>query len=283
MPMMLSKPFGPEPTILINGVHIPIRYSFDGLRRFIEPAFFYTKGNEKAGIPDSITAVGTCLKFRYRRRYFRVTCKHVATNLGFNFDAFAHNWFDLDTAKWTLSLASHIYGQHHIASLVDSPGDDCLMAVFDDIPSGAKQNFLDVDDAFFMSEETQRQASTISNVNIGYPTSFVTPIESKDGDIYSIIGWDLKKHSQMFAHYVDRDSFDDNFHIPMNIIGGFGDIDPDGLSGSPMFHVYRQNNNFNVGLNGIVSTANRNSGRINLFPARAMKIRIDNLFDPLDI
>jgi len=184
----------------------------------------------------------------------------------------------LDTAKWTFSLASQVYGRHHVASLVNSPGDDCLMAVFDNIPDGAKKNFLDVDDAFFMPEEAQRRASTISIVNIGYPTSFVAPIESKGRDKYSIIGWDLKKHSRMFAHYVDRDSFDDKFHIPISIIAGFGNIDPDGLSGSPIFHIYRQNNKFGIGLNGIVSTANRNSGRIKLFPAHAIKIRIDNLF-----
>lgn len=239
------------------------------------PVFFLNDEIEDA---PQFAAVGSSLNLRLRNRYFQITCRHVAEDHTRDYFSIGHNYFD-PKLGWRFQTAKRIFGKGDTPRSVDTPGEDMLIAEFEELPEVAKQNFLQIDPAFFMDEQTQREARSITCFIVGFPSQSVMPEwDETTTDKLKLLSWKFAAAFRADAVYRDRDGFDDDHLIPMLLPNGFGQVIPNGLSGCPCFHVYvLADGTFRFGLNGIVVRANHELGKIGLLPARAIRLRFEDL------
>ncbi len=259
----------------VNGLYTPLTSAFDNLRRFVTPVYFYNGKDILGGV--EATPLGSSLNLRYKGRNFKVTCRHVADNASFKLEQIIHYWVDENGAPIG-QTAGMLYGLGNVDSVLND-GEDFVIAEFVDLPDYVRRDFLQVDDSFFLTEEKQRAINFLEMVLIGFPLDFVTPVLDEENlDEIRLSAIKLKRHYSAALVYVDRDLCDSEYMIPMQLENGFAEQDPNGLSGSPVFNVYSLNgDNLQYGINGLIATANRSSGRVNLLPARALLRRLQDV------
>ncbi|WP_425408441.1 hypothetical protein [Hyphococcus sp.] len=260
----------------VNGLFIPHLHLFKALRQYVSPVYF---SNDEVEAAPRFAAIGSSINLHYRSRFFQVTCRHVAEDQTRDYFSIGQNYYD-PALGWRFQSTKRIYGKGDTPRKVDTPGEDMLIAEFEELPEAAKRNFLKIEDNFFMDEGNQRQVRTVECFIVGFPSQSVMPEWGEvSDDKLELLSWKLAPAFKGDAFYRDRDGFDDDQLIPMELPDGFGEIDPNGLSGCPCFHVYVLNDGrFRFGLNGIVVAANRELGKIGLLPARALRLRFEDLF-----
>lgn len=262
-------------SLSINGIYTPLSNVFDSLRRFVTPVYFYN-GVDIQGSVEA-TPLGSSLNICYKNRNFKLTCRHIADNRSFKLEQIIHYWVDENGAPKG-QTTGRLYGIGDV-NLAANDGEDFVIAEFVDLPSSATRNFLNVDNSFFLTEEKQRNITSHGSVIVGFPLDFVTSdIDVGADDEIRLRAITLQRHYSALLCYVDRDRFDSDYMIPMQLDGGFEAQDPVGLSGSPVFNIYSLSDGvFQLGINGLLATANQISGRVNIFPARGLLKRLQEI------
>ncbi|MBA8904179.1 hypothetical protein [Phyllobacterium sp. P30BS-XVII] len=215
-------------SVNVNGVAIPFKAAPDNLQRFTRPAFF-TTGDEAFELRFS----GTAFMGRYRNFSFALTTAHQIQG-GLNSPSATKFVVVAKSQNKQFAVPPfQIYGPNHHQESFRSL-EDILLFEFKDVPNDYHIEYLDLCNLQWSDCSTQRGDYSFA---LGYPTKSVN-IELNESDESKLskftakwVRLDLLPASPQLMDIENRNIFEKH-HASTQI-----SIDPDGLSGAPVFTI----------------------------------------------
>lgn len=266
-------------SISVNGFYVPFKDIVRSIRRFCPPALFHYEDPVLDVSPS-----GSAFLFRYRGRNFGLCTRH---QLGIGATAINPERFMITAEEADgrrVGLSPNRVSRVSFADPAHSNLADMFLAEFDDVRNGRNVRGL------FLETELSRNFQTVQSVEIKLILSLGYPTAARNIDLQfdeagdEITGADITL--RWVKLYLELDGpalLDPENRRPLVKHRTYeqDDVDPDGMSGAPVFFVQLDaSSNAHLGFGGMITHAA--GGRYAAYDGAALKQIVDGYIDQKD-
>lgn len=259
-------------SVMINDVFIPLNNAPDALKRYVTPAFFHHEGEAAF----DLTAPGTAFLFRYRNRNFGICTGH---QLGTGNNVVKPEQFTL-LADDNLGISPNQVGRVKMGDPKHKNLEDIFIAEYAHQRGEHDMRPLFIDLDLEINLQNVRPELVQAVFTIGFPTC------ARDGDFELDdegvpVKWMVKaRWVKIYLRVDEAKQLDTENRIAMVLDERANQepIDPDGMSGSPVFFIGKtDDHNAFLGFVGMITDAG--NGRYMIYDAAIIRQVLDAYID----